>query len=315
MPRRRGSTRRNNANSTNRQGARGGIRKNTRNRQPPSRYGNLPRQETQEPGSEQSNSPSNGGDEAESQDPDYSQSLSTNTPPHNQDSDTRQSTPSLAPATPVTPSSPDTPSAPGPSPNDSININTMRDLLRSHEQDIVERVVLRLSSQQLPHFPSQPQNPHAPNPPVVDTLRPVNRTLTRIEELERQLAELGREQDGEQATAPARTRALGMYNPTAQLIGMGGESASGMAESVELLFPGVEQSTLTQIIENRFKPTNIYWLLATEKDRAESQRTISIGGVEFEQAERDEKEAEYRMMSFFKAWAAYTPYKVNSQLP
>jgi len=48
-----------------------------------------------------------------------------------------------------------------------------------------------------------------------------------------------------------------------------------------LLFPGVERSTLVQIIENRFKPTNIYQLLATEKERAESQLTINIGGVEF----------------------------------
>lgn len=69
---------------------------------------------------------------------------------------------------------------------------------------------------------------------------------------------------------------------------------------------GVERSTLTQIIENRFKPTNIYRLLATEKERAESQRTINIGGIEFEQAERDEKESQYRMSNFFKAWAAYS---------
>jgi len=62
---------------------------------------------------------------------------------------------------------------------------------------------------------------------------------------------------------------------------------------------------LVQIIKNRFKPTNIYRLLAREKERAESQRTISIGGLEFEQAERDGKESEYRMSSFFKGWAAY----------
>ena len=61
-----------------------------------------------------------------------------------------------------------------------------------------------------------------------------------------------------------------------------------------------------QIIENRFKPSNIYRLLASEKDRAETQRTISIGGVEFEQAERDGRESEYRMSGFFKAWAAYS---------
>ena len=60
-------------------------------------------------------------------------------------------------------------------------------------------------------------------------------------------------------------------------------SASSITKSVEALFPGVERSTLIQIIENRFKSTNIYGLLATEKDRAESQPKINIGGVEFEQ--------------------------------
>jgi len=61
-----------------------------------------------------------------------------------------------------------------------------------------------------------------------------------------------------------------------------------------------------QIIENKFKPTNIYRLLASEKDRAETHRTINIGGVEFEQAEREGRESEYRMSSFFKAWAVYS---------
>ena len=84
------------------------------------------------------------------------------------------------------------------------------------------------------------------------------------------------------------------------------EHVSMLQESVELLFPGVERSTLVQIIENRFKPTNIYRLLATEKERAESQRTINIGGIEFEQTERDGKESEYKMSGFFKAWAAYS---------
>ena len=61
------------------------------------------------------------------------------------------------------------------------------------------------------------------------------------------------------------------------------ESASGTVESVEALFPGVKRSTLTQIIENKFKPTNIYSLLATERDREESQKTICICVVEVEQ--------------------------------
>ena len=94
-----------------------------------------------------------------------------------------------------------------------------------------------------------------------------------------------------------------------------------MAGSVEALFPGVERSTLTQIVENQFKPTNIYRLLASEKERAESQRTITIGGVEFKQAEHDGKETEYQMMSFFKGWAAYSeilvilaPYGLQGEL-
>jgi len=71
-----------------------------------------------------------------------------------------------------------------------------------------------------------------------------------------------------------------------------------------------------QIIENRFKPTNMYRLLASEKDLAESQRTISISGVEFEQAERDGRESEHwmsehRMSGFFKAWAAYTSVRAS----
>jgi len=124
------------------------------------------------------------------------------------------------------------------------------------------------------------------------------------DELESQLAQLRGEIEGEQRS-DQEPGALGMYNPTHPPIPQAGESASAMADSVETLFPGVERSTLIQIIENRFKPTNIYRLLASEKERAESQRTNSIGGVDFEQTERDGKESEYRMTSFFKAWAAY----------
>ena len=46
--------------------------------------------------------------------------------------------------------------------------------------------------------------------------------------------------------------------------------------------------------------------MESEKDLAESLLTINIGGVEFEQAERNGKENEYRLISFFKAWAVYT---------
>jgi len=94
---------------------------------------------------------------------------------------------------------------------------------------------------------------------------------------------------------------LGTSYPTQYPIEAEGESARGIVTSVETLFPGVERSTLVQIGENRFKPTNIYRLLASEKERAETHRTINIGGVEFEQMEKEGKESKYRMSGFFKA--------------
>lgn len=112
-----------------------------------------------------------------------------------------------------------------------------------------------------------------------------------------------------------------MSYPTQTPIAVEGESAGGIVDSVETLFPAVERSTLVQIIENRFKPTNIYSVLASEKERAETHWTINIGGIEFEQAERNGKESEYRMSGFFKAWAAYcgiliklAPYNLQGEL-
>ena len=81
------------------------------------------------------------------------------------------------------------------------------------------------------------------------------------------------------------SRALGTYFRAEFPIRLTGESAFSSVNSIEIIFLGVECSTLSQIVENRFKPTNIYRLLASEKERHESQRTISIGSVEFEQAE------------------------------
>lgn len=169
----------------------------------------------------------------------------------------------------------------------------MRELLRSHEEDIVDRVFLRLSSQNNRPTATPPQLPTIRATPSPREQEP-NTTLARIRDLENQLEQLQAEQGSSQANRLVG-REPGMYNHTPPLAGLGIENASATAESVEALFPGVERSTLAQIIENRFKPTNIYRLLATEKDRAESQRTINIGGVEFEQTEKDGKESEYRM--------------------
>ena len=181
----------------------------------------------------------------------------------------------------------------------------MWELLRSHEEDIVKRVVQRLGSRH-----SIQQNAPASNIPPQLQATQVNRrsqdnpTLTKIAVLENQVARL-REQALENQIIPSDQRAIGMYDSNQPLPLQASESASGIADSVEILFPGVERATLVQIIENRFKPTNIYRLLASEKDRPEAQRTINIGGIEFEPAERDGKESEYRISTFFKAWAAY----------
>jgi len=123
-------------------------------------------------------------------------------------------------------------------------------------------------------------------------------------ELENQFIQLREER--EYVHQPTReSRGFGTYNLIPLLMSPGSGTASAISELVEMLFPGLERSTLTQIIKNRFKPTNIYRLWGTEKERAESQRIINIGGVEFEQTERDGKENDYRMISFFKEWAVY----------
>ena len=84
------------------------------------------------------------------------------------------------------------------------------------------------------------------------------------------------------------------------------ESASSILDAVPTMFPGVGRGPLLQIIENRFKPTKIYSLLASEKERAETHKTINIGCAEFKEAEREGNESEYRMTSFFTAWAFHT---------
>ena len=52
-------------------------------------------------------------------------------------------------------------------------------------------------------------------------------------------------------TTGEKSRALGTYNPTYSFSRDMQEKASGIPESVESLLPGVERSTLVQIIENR----------------------------------------------------------------
>ena len=165
----------------------------------------------------------------------------------------------------------------------------MRQQLRSHEQDIIDRVVLQLRSQE--------HNPRSGTAYVNPTISPHQQgqqaesasRVNRIADLEAELAQLQAERQLLHRGG-LQPRDSGTYDPILPLSAEAHKSASGTVESVEILFPGVERSTLVQIIENRFKQTNIYRLLATEKDRAQVQRAINIGGIEFEQSERDGKE-------------------------
>ena len=186
-----------------------------------------------------------------------------------------------------------------------ISLEDMRQQLISHEQDIIVRVVLQLWSQEHNPRPAMAYvnptiSPHQQGQQAESASR-----VSRIADLEAELAQpqAERQLPHQGGLLP---RDSGSYDPIIPQSAEAQDSASGPVESVEIFFPVVERSTLVQIIENRFKPTNIYRLLATEKDWADAQRTITIGGIEFKQLERDGKECEYRMGNFFIAWAAYS---------
>jgi len=289
----------------NTRGSSGGIRKNTCCKQQPSRYGQEPATPSVVLTSEKTNNSGSENREVEPSTPAYTLSPADNAPARSPTIFSISCTTLRQPPTIATPSTRDNESHPASSPGTAISLTTMRELLRSHEQDIVDRVVDQLTSRN-PSLPSPTlPSPHIPhNPHLGGEPPPANPILTNILQLEAQLAELTAANSEELiVTEP---RAYSMLNPTYTAIAGEGESTSGIAGLVESLFPGVERSTLVQIIETQFKPTNIYRLLASKQERAETNRTINIGGIEFEQNERDRKESDYRMSNFFKAWAAYS---------
>ncbi|KAG0644752.1 hypothetical protein HOY80DRAFT_1097526 [Tuber brumale] len=140
---RRASTRGGSTSRANRNRAPGGIRRNTRSRQQPNRYGHPEEQPSIHPHSQAPSDPPSDSDEAEpsTREYSYSSSSSTNTiqqsrsPVPQQSGGQQQETPTL-------PSEPDARPLSAVTAETSINLNTMRELLRSHEQDIVDQVVL-----------------------------------------------------------------------------------------------------------------------------------------------------------------------------
>jgi len=144
--------------------ATGGIRKNTCSRHAPTRYGQQLEASSHIPETEGTNERTSSSEETDPSIPQYSHS------------------PQLANAVLPHPGSPATPSQAAsryisPAPSDTpISLHTMQALLRSHEQDIVDRVALRLSSQR-PSLPHQTAQPPQHNP-----------IHAKISELEGQLA-------------------------------------------------------------------------------------------------------------------------------
>ena len=98
-------------------------------------------------------------------------------------------------------------------------------------------------------------------------------TLTRIAELERQLAELRAATRHKEPLL--QLRPLGILYPTQTLIAVDGQSASVIVDLVEIPFPRVEWSTMGQIIENSFKPTCIAsWQVRKNAQKPTRQSTL-----------------------------------------
>ena len=293
MPSRRGSRCGRSQAPSSRGGTPAGIRRDAPSRQPPRRYGQPPESEPYEQSSGDTHvSESEENNEEISA---YDNSPQNNIHPNSTLNVNRSSECELS----TTLQPPSEPESILPATNlgkDTISLDDMRELFGSHEDDLVDRVVSRLNNQNSRLTPAISQR-QQPVP---------NQHFDRIIDLENQLAQLRAERELMQPPRVAPRDLTSMYNPPQVPTSFARDGASAMVESVETMFAGVERGTLAQIIENRFKPTNIYRPLATEKERAETQRTINIGGIEFEQTERDRKESEHRMSSFFKAWATYS---------
>ena len=170
---------------------RGAIRKNTRQRQPPNRYGAQLEPSTSRAESERTlaASTSSSSHEAQPSTPQYSHSPSSNqgaerpAPPVHSATRTETRTPTstiLPDSSPISIQAPESP----------INLQTMRELLRSQQQEIVDQVLHQISSQNTAQTPSsrhaRVHQYDAPNPPNPEE----NPTLVRIAELEGQIAQL-----------------------------------------------------------------------------------------------------------------------------
>ena len=191
MAPRRSSTRRGRTSRANTRGPKGGIQKHTHSRHAATRY-----RQQQDPAltatreSEGTNDPRSASDEAQPSTPEYSHSPPSNTrtlsgSPTSQNtarSDWGNYISTSAQANRTQSISPL---------ERSINLTTMRERLHSHEQEIVNRVVLQLGMQNHSHPTTTPPEVPPIHHQVPGTQQiQANPTLTRIAESEAQLAKL-----------------------------------------------------------------------------------------------------------------------------
>jgi len=177
----------------------GGARKKTRPRQAPNRYGQQLDPQHSIP-VEDTNEPSRSSQDPEPSTPQYSDSPASNERIHVGHS-LYSNTMSPPQMTPVQPSEIHSHTL-SRSPSDiPINLSTMRELLHLHEQEIVDHVILQLTSQNPipehpnPHFSSSSHLQPVHNPIQATPLPKTNATLARITELESQLAQLRKESE------------------------------------------------------------------------------------------------------------------------
>ena len=153
--------------------------------------------------------------------------------PNIEPSISRTLSPEGSPTAPATPTMPreDPESSPLQEWDIPINLSMMQQLLQSHQQKIVDRVIHELSSQN--HVPQLNTSCVSlpPSPTIVNPLLPQsNPTQARIGELESQLAELRGQIAAEERShihEPGRTST---YIPTQHRTQPPGEGTSTMAE-------------------------------------------------------------------------------------
>jgi len=215
----------------------GGVRKNTRPGQAPNRYGQQLDPQHSIP-VEDTNEPSSSSQDPKPSTPQYSDSPASNERIHVGHS-LYSNTMSAPQMTPVQPSEIDSHTL-SRSPSDiPINLSIMGELLHSHEQEIVDRVILQLTSQNPnPQHPnlhtSSSSHPQPVHNPIQATPPPkTNATLARITELESQLAQLQKESE-QQQTLLREPQSVGKFDPAQLSILEDLESVPGTMELVEV---------------------------------------------------------------------------------